>query len=54
MIYQFLLCFITLIFDVLLARCVAPDEKGLPIALLPQQLRILERKAKTKPRLSRP
>jgi hypothetical protein len=31
-----------------------PDEKDLQIALLRQQLRILERKAKPKPRLSRP
>jgi hypothetical protein len=33
---------------------IVPDEKDLQIALLRQQLRILQRKAKTKPRLSRP
>jgi hypothetical protein len=54
MIYHFLLCFATLIFDVFASIRVAPDEKDLQIALLRQQLRILERKAKTKTRLLRP
>jgi putative transposase len=54
MIYHFLRCFITLLFDVWSARRVVPDEKDLQIALLRQQLRVLERKAKTKPCLSRP
>lgn len=54
MVYHLLLCSLALIFDVLSACRVAPDEKDLQIALLRQQLRVLERKAKTKPRLSRP
>jgi hypothetical protein len=37
-----------LIFDALSACRVAPDEKDLQIALLRQQLRVLERKAKAK------
>ena len=54
MFYHRLLCFLTLIIDVTVARRVAPDEKDLQIVLLRQQLRLLERNAKTKPRLSRP
>ena len=54
MIYHLLLCFVTLIFDVFASIRVAPDEKDLQIALLRQQLRILERKAKPESRLSRP
>jgi putative transposase len=54
MIYHFLLCFASLIFDVFASIRLAPDEKDIQIALLRQQLRVLERKAKTKPRLSRP
>lgn len=54
MIYHLLLCFITLMFDVFASIRVAPDEKDLQIALLRQQLRILERKSKTKSRFSRP
>ncbi len=40
--------------DTLAAAGVAAQEKDLEIALLRQQLRILERKANTRPRLSRP
>ena len=54
MVYHFLLCFTTLIFDVFASIRLAPDEKDLQLALLRQQLRVLERKAKTKPRVSRP
>jgi|SRR5258706_3714978 len=54
MIYQLLLCFVCLLLDMLAAAGVAPQEKDLEIALLRQQLRILERKANTKPPLSRP
>jgi hypothetical protein len=54
MIYHLLLCFVTLIFDVFASIQVAPDEKDLQIALLRQQLRILERQSKTKHRLSHP
>jgi putative transposase len=54
MVYHFLLCFASLIFDVFASIRLAPDEKDLQIALLRQQLRVLERKTKTKPRLSRP
>ena len=54
MVYHLLLCFTTLIFDVFASIRSAPDEKDLQIALLQQQLRVLERKAKTKPWLSRP
>lgn len=54
MIYQFLLCFVCLVLDALAAAGVATQEKDLEIALLRQQLRILERKAHTKARLSRP
>ena len=54
MVYHFLLCLTTLIFDVFASIGLAPDEKDLQIALLRQQLRVLERKVKQKPRLSRP
>jgi len=53
MIYHLLFCFVTLVLDVFASVRVAPTEKDLQIALLRQQLRILERKSKTKPRLSR-
>lgn len=52
--YHFLLCFTAFIFDVFASIRLAPDEKDLQIALLRQQLRVLKRKAKAKPRLSRP
>jgi hypothetical protein len=51
MIDHFLLCFASLIFDVFASIRLAPDEKDLQIALLRLQLRILERKTKTKPRV---
>jgi hypothetical protein len=54
MIDHFLLCFASLIFDVVASIRLAPDEKDLQTALLRLQLCILERKTKTKPRLSRP
>ena len=54
MIYHFLLCFASLALDVVASIRLAPDEKDIQIALLRQQLRVLERKAKTIPRLSRP
>jgi hypothetical protein len=54
MIYHLLLCFTWLIVDLFASIAVAPSEKDLEIILLCQQLRILERKLKTQPRLSRP
>ncbi len=54
MIYQLILCFVCLLLDTLAAAGVATQGKDLEIALLRQQLRILERKATSKPRLSRP
>lgn len=54
MIYQLLLCLATLVLDVLATRGILPDEKDLQITLLRQQLRVLERKTRAKPRLSRP
>jgi hypothetical protein len=48
------MCLTALIFDVFAAIRLAPDEKDLQIALLRQPLRVLERKIKQKPRLSRP
>jgi hypothetical protein len=54
MVYHFLLCITTLIFDLFASICLAPDEKDLQIVLLRQQLRVLERKIKKQPRLSLP
>src|SRR5215510_10787069 len=54
MIYQLLMCFVCLMLDIMAAAGVAAQEKDLEIALLRQQLRILERKANAKFRLSRP
>jgi transposase InsO family protein len=54
MIYQLILCVVCLLLDTLTAAGLAANEKDLEIALLRQQLRILERKARSKPRLSRP
>jgi putative transposase len=54
MIYPLLLCFIGLVLDLFAAIQTAPDEKDLQIVLLRQQLRILERKTRTKSRLSSP
>ncbi len=54
MVYHLLLCTLAVIFDVLSACRVAPDEKDFQIALLRQQIRVLERNTKTKPRLTRP
>ncbi len=54
MVYHFLLYLTTLIFDLFASIRLAPDEKDLQIALLQQQLRVLKRKVKKKPRLSRP
>src|SRR5690349_550488 len=54
MIYHLLFCCIGLALDFFAAIRIAPDEKDLQIILLRQQLRVLERKSKTKPRLSSP
>ncbi len=54
MIYQLILCVVCLLLDTLATAGVAANEKDLEIALLRQQLRILELKATAKPRLSRP
>ncbi len=54
MIYHVLFYFVTLILDVFASVRVAPTETDLQIALLRQQLRILERNSKTTNRLSRP
>ena len=43
MIYQLILCLVCLVLDTLAAAGVAAQEKDLEIALLRQQLRILER-----------
>jgi putative transposase len=53
MIYHLVLCFTALILDLLATVTTPPNEKDLQIILLRQQLRILERKLKSKPRLSR-
>jgi hypothetical protein len=54
MIYHLLFCFVTLVLAVFASLRVAPHEKNLQIAFLRQQLRMLERKSKPNPRLSRP
>src|SRR5512140_1663637 len=54
MIFALLYDFITLILDVLSTMGIAADEKDLEIALLRQQLRILERKSHGKNRLAPP
>lgn len=54
MIYYLLLCFLGLLLDLFATTRIAPDEKDLQIVLLRQQLRILERKKQTKPRLNYP
>ena len=54
MIYQILLRFVSLILDLVAAAGVAASEKDLEIALLRQQLRILERKSKKQTPLSKP
>jgi hypothetical protein len=54
MIYDLLMCFFGLVLDVFASARIAPDEKDIQIALLRQQLRILERRSRTKPRLTRP
>ena len=54
MIFQLLMGFASIIVDLVPAARVAAEEKDLEIALLRQQLRILERKAGRKTRLSRP
>ena len=53
MIYHVLLCFVALVFDPLANAGVAAEAKDLEIALLRQQLRVMERKPKQKPRLSK-
>jgi putative transposase len=54
MTYHLLLCFIGLVLDFFASMHIAPDEKDLQIVLPRQQLRILERKTRTKPRLTHP
>lgn len=54
MIYQLLFCFASLVLDLMAAAGVAAEEKDLEIALLRQQMRVLERKTSAKTRLSRP
>ena len=54
MIYHLLFCFVTLVFDIFSSVRVAPSEKDLQIALLRQQLRILQRTSKAQSRLTRP
>jgi putative transposase len=54
MIYHLAFCFVALVLDVFASVRVVPTEKDLQIALLRQQLRILERQPKTRPLLSRP
>jgi hypothetical protein len=54
MVYQLLLCFTTFILNLFATVNTPPGEKDLQIILLRQQLRILERKLNTSPRLSRP
>jgi putative transposase len=54
MVFALLHSFISLVLDVLATVGIAADEKDLEIALLRQQLRILERKAKGKHRLALP
>ncbi len=52
MLFALLHSFITLVLDVLATVGIATDDKDLEIALLRQQLRILERKGKGKHRLA--
>lgn len=54
MLYHLLFGCIGLALDFFAAIRIAPDEKDLQIILLRQQLRILERKSSTKPRISSP
>ena len=54
MIFYLLFCCTTLVFDLFILVRLAPDERDLEIALLRQQLRILERKSKSRTRLTRP
>jgi transposase InsO family protein len=54
MIYHLLLCFVSLVLDLLASAGVATEEKDLEIALLRQQLRVMERKTKHKARPARP
>src|SRR5260370_31282944 len=54
MIYQVLMYFVSLLLDIMAAAGVAAEDKDLEIALLRQQLRVLERKTNHQVRLSRP
>lgn len=54
MINHVVFCLVTLVLDVFASVQVAPTEKDLQIALLRQQLRMLERNSQTRHRLSRP
>ena len=54
MIYWLLWCFITIMMDVFTTRKVAQNEKDLEIIMLRQQVRILQRKISSSPRISKP
>jgi hypothetical protein len=53
-IYWLLWCFITILMDVVATLKVAQDEKNLEILMLRQQVRILQRKLPSSPRISKP
>jgi hypothetical protein len=49
-----LLCFVSLVVDLLVTARISPDDRDLEIVLLRQQLRVLERRLKAQSRNSRP
>ena len=54
MIYWLLWCFITILLDIFATLKVAQNEKDLEIIMLRQQVRILQRKTPSSPRISKP
>ena len=54
MIYWLLWCFMTILMDVFATLKVAQNEKDLEIIMLRQQVRILQRKISSSPRISKP
>lgn len=54
MAYLIILQFVSLILDLFATLGIAQNDKDLEIMLLRQQVRILQRKAKTRPRVSNP
>ena len=54
MVFHCLLCFVSLFLDILSTFGLAKDKKDLEIALLRQQLRILERRVHRQVRCTRP